>query len=387
MARYGTVKNQMGRVASTALQQPEEIRERRSSAEDVLGALESRIGAPGTYDLPTAPTGPIAESPPEEPIAETGLLSRDGFKFGSESHVRKYEKFLASGNSPEEAAAKAGGEKTLYQDGGIFKQQKTATGRADPNAATQGLTSTVVLDKDKALAQMESSSAFRQVSRMMAESEQMLARSGPLYDEMMRSTQLPILEGSATLARENTEAIRKALQRGGAARRDGFAAIAKIRAQEQANATRGQALAKAHIEMDRWIRQNASETITFAHGWATNQAGIRESYHSAMDAASQLMTQSALPMAFNSYIKQQEYRDAQSAQSRGKVMKQISAVLGVATSVVGLVGSFYGQGGGSTAGAEMMKDSMESPKISNNYMTAATSSTKGLPTQADPEYS
>ena len=328
MARYGSVKTQMKEIAATAAQQPEEIRERRSGAEDVLGALNAEIGKAGTYDLP----GPNAPSPVADPDAEADGLS-------------------------------------------IFKSQHTKVGVAATGG--KGGTDTTVLDKDAALAQMKSSSAFRQVSRMMAESEQMLARSGPLYDEMMRSSQLPIIEGSATLARENTEAIRKALQRGGAARRDGFAAIAKIRAQEQANAARGQALAKAHTEMDRWVRQNASEVMTFANGWATNQAGIRESYHSAMDSATQLMAQASLPTIFNASIKEQEYRDAQSAQSRGKVMRQISGVLGVATSIVGLVGSFYGQGGGSTAGAKMMADSTASQPISNNYMGATAPGSGG----------
>jgi len=323
----------MKEIAATSAQQPEEIRERRSTAEDVLGALNAEVGKPGTYDLPTGPNAP-------SPVADEDGLS-------------------------------------------IFKSTDTKIGVAATGG--KGKTTTTSLDKDAALEQMKSSSSFRQVSRMMAESEQMLARSGPLYDEMVRSTQLPIIEGSATLARENTEAIRKALQRGGAARRDGFAAIAKIRAQEQANAARGQALAKAHTEMDRWIRQNASETITFANGWATNQAGIRESYHSAMDAASQLMAQASLPTIFNASVKEQEYRDAQSAQSRGKVMRQISGVLGVATSVVGIVGSFYGQGGGSTAGAKMMSDSTKSAEISNNYMSASIGR-GAMPTQADPEY-
>lgn len=355
----------MERLANTAMQQPEEIRERRTAAEDLLGSLSADIGKEGTYDLPgSSTTAPPAPVPPVS--GPTGLLSKDGYSFGSTADVKKYDKFIEKGFSPEEAAMQTGGRAQAGTDS-IFKENRTYGGHVG-KAGTQGVTSTTTVDQAKAKAQIESSSAFRQVSRMMAESEQMLARSGPLYDEMMRSTQLPIIEGAAAAARENTENIRKAMARGGVARRDAFAAIQKIRSQEQLNMTKGQQLADAHLKMDQWVRSNAKEVINFATGWAQNQAGIREAYHSAMDAATHLMSTSALPFVFAAQQKEQEYRDAASAQSRGKVMKQISGVLGVATSVVGIVGSFYGQGGGSEAGAKMMNDSVEGSKVaSSNY--------------------
>lgn len=343
MARYGTVKRQMKDLNATASQQPEEIRERRTTAEDTAAQLEADIGKPGTYDLPT---GPIAEvPPPPEEAPPTGLLSKDGYKFADLGSVKNYDKLIKQGYSPEEAAHQGGVTARKSVDpNGIFKETETNLGIGSTGG--KGGTSTISLDKDKALAKYKSSSAFRQVSRMMAESEQMLARSGPLWDEMIRSQQLPILEGSATMARENTENIRRALQRGGAARRDGFAAIARIRAQEASNATRGQAIAKAHTEMDRWARENAGNVINFAHGWATNQAGIRESYQTAMDNATQLMATSSLPFIFTASQKEQEYRDAKSAQSRGKVMKHITGALAVVGSLVSM---YRGDGGGAAA--------------------------------------
>ena len=327
MARYGTVKSQMKELSATASQQPEEIRERRTQAEDVLGTLESDIGKAGTYDFPS---GPVATAPTS--------LTGDSFRLG----------------------------------GDVFKETDTRLGIGATGGA--GSTKTISLDKEKALGQMESSSAFRQVSRMMAESEQMLARSGPLYEDMMRSTQLPIIEGSAAMARENTENIRKAMQRGGSARRDGFAAIAKIRAQEASNVARGQALAKAHTEMDLWARNNAKEVIDFAHGWATNQAGIRESYQSAMDSATQLMSQSALPFVFGASQKEQEYRDAASAQNRGKVMKQITGVLGVVGSVVSMV---YGGGMGAGKALSAANESVAGQKISTTPIASGGAGASG----------
>lgn len=378
MARYGTVKDQMKSLTATAAQQPEEIRERRTAAEGGLAALTTALGQKGTYDLPsTAPSAPPSTPPVTGP---TGLLSQDGYKFANLNAKKKYGKLLEKGYSPEEAAGQLGANKA-YEEGGLFTKQKTGVGVKGTGG--KGGTQTTTLDTEAMLEQQKGSSMFRQVSRMVAESEQMLARSGPLWDEMMRSTQLPIIEGAAAASRENAEAIRKAMAKGGAARRDAFGAVQKIRAQEQVNMQKGQQLAQAHVEMDRWARENAKNVINFATGWAQNQAGIRESYHSAMDAATDLMASKSLPFIFNATTKQQEYRDAQSAQSRGKVMKQISGVLGVATSVVGLVGSFYGQGGGSEAGAKMMEESTKGQTISNNYMQASQPGSKQFPTGPD----
>ena len=376
MARYGTVKEQMKGLAATAAQQPEEIRERRTAAESGLGALTSALGEAGSYDLPD-PNAP-APAPSAPVTGPTGLLSKDGYKFADLKAVKKYDKLIAKGYSPEEAKDQLGSNKAFEEDG-IFGSQKTAVGVKGTGG--KGGTRTTVLDTDAMLEQQKGSSMFRQVSRMVAESEQMLARSGPLWDEMVRNTQLPIIEGAAAMGRENAENIRRAMQKGGAARRDAFAAVQKIRAQDQRNMQTGQALADAHLKMDKWARDNAKDVINFATGWAQNQAGIRESYHSAMDAATELMSTASLPFIFNAEQKEQEYRDAQSAQNRGKVMKQISGVLGVATSVVGLVGSFYGQGGGSSAGAKMMEDSTKGQEISNNYMQAGQPG--ALPTEAD----
>lgn len=386
MARYGTVKTQMQRLANTALQQPEEIRERRTTAEGLLSSLNADIGKTGTYDLPgTSGVDPQAPTPGVEETASADPLLKDGYKFRNTADVEHYNKLIANGIPPEQAASKMGGRAMRGPDS-IFKENRTFSGHTG-KAKTLGLTFTTSVDQDKAKAEIESSSAFRQVSRMMAESEQMLSRSGPLYEEMMRSTQLPILEGAGAAARENTENIRKAMLRGGAARRDAFSAIQKIRSQEQLNMAKGQQLADAHLKMDQWVRSNAKEVINFATGWAQNQAGIREAYHSAMDAATALMSNSALPFVFAVQQKEQEYRDAQSAQSRGKVMKQITGILGVAGSVVSMV---YGGGIGAGSMLNTANDSVEGPKVaSSNYYGAGGQggeNINNLPTGPDPGY-
>lgn len=329
MATYGSATQQMKNIGAAAVAQPEEIRERRTAAEDVLGSLQADIGKEGTYDIPSSLTpSPVAPTAPPS----AGKLSKDGYNFANARAVKHYDKLIKKGYTADEAIEQIGGDKAMSEDS-IFKTSKTGVSSAGAGGSKIGQ-QTISLDKDKAKAQIESGSMFRQVSRMTAESEQLLARTGPLYDEMMRSTQLPIIEGAAAAARENTEMLRSAMARGGSARRDAFEAIGKIRAQDNINMQKGQALAQAHLNMDMWARENAKNVINFATGWSQNQAGIRESYQAAMDNAAALMDSKALPLMFTTAQKAQEYREAQSAQSRNKVNSWITGVLGIAEGVM-----------------------------------------------------
>lgn len=339
MATYGTAVQSMQNIGATAVAQPEEIRERRTAAEDFKGSIDADLGRPGSYDLPTttqpspiAPAAPPPSGPSSAPTPGGGLLSKDGFRFSNKAAIKRYDKLIKQGYSTEEARSIMGEEKMTSEDS-IFKKTKTNVGAAGYSGSNIGQMTTSI-DQDKAKAQVEGSSAFRQVSRMMAESEQLLARQGPLYDEMIQSTQLPIIEGAASAARENTEMLRQAMARGGSARRDAFEAISKIRAQDNINMQKGQALAQAHMNLDMWARDNAKNVINFAQGWSSNLAGVRESYQHAMDNAAALMDSSALPIMFNTANKAQEYREAQSAQSRGKVNRWITGVLGLVEGVM-----------------------------------------------------
>ncbi len=329
--------NTMLRLGTTASQQPNEIRERRTSAEDTLAGLNADIGKPGTYDLPasmdpSAPTpGPVAPTPD----APDDLLTRDNVTFNRKEDATKYDKLIKKGYSKDQAIGLIPGAMDNAADSIFTKQKTKAEGMGTGKLGTE---MTTKLDPEKAKAKIESGSQFRQVSYMMAESEQLLHRTGPLYDEMIRSTQLPIIEGAAAAARENTQNIRMAMQRGGAPRTAAFAAVQKIRSQEQINTAKGQALAEAHMNLDRWARDNAKNVINFATNWAQNQAGIRESYQSAMDHASDLMSESALPFMFATAQKAEEYRQMHSAQRRSAATKWVNFALGIVAGV-----ATYGQ--------------------------------------------
>ncbi|MHA2063371.1 MAG: hypothetical protein ACXABY_03200 [Candidatus Thorarchaeota archaeon] len=133
-----------------AQEQPQEIRERRTAAEQTLGLIKSRMGAPGTYDLPGATTG-VSGQPGVPPTSIFTTKTVEGAK----------------------------------------KAKKRRKGRSV--AAAQKVTK---LDPEAAAEAALGSTQGRIVSRQLAEAEQLMAREGPLYDELIKNTQLPIIEES-----------------------------------------------------------------------------------------------------------------------------------------------------------------------------------------------
>lgn len=368
---YESAEQGVLNLAKAAVQTPASMQERRAASEDVLADINSDIGRVGTFQGAAQP--PPAMQPPVASAApSTGLLSQDGYNFSDTKTKNKYNKLLKKGYSSEEAAKQLPADKVMSGDS-IFTRSATGSGGAGYIGGKTNMT-TLELDKDKAKAKIENSPMFNIVSQMTAESQQLLNRSGPLYDEMMQSTQLPIIESSAALARENTENIRQAMARGGSARRDAFEAVQTIRAQDAANMQKGQALAQAHLQMDQWSRQYAQSTVAFAQNWSANQAGIRESFNSAMDTAAALFENSALPFAFGAEQQVQKWREAQSAQSRGTVNRWIGGILGLAEGVM----TAYRGGDPSKANAQFMGISGGQPSAGGDSNTSLGSLIGGV---------
>ena len=199
-----------------------------------------------------------------------------------------------------------------------------------------------VIDQEKFQKKVEGSTQFRLMSKLTAEAEQLVNREGPLYDEMISNLQLPIIEGAGALARENTEQLRRAMQRGGSARRTAFEAVQKIRAQERVNSAKVQQLSQTRFELDKWSRENAKSTLEFGQSWASNLGGIRESYQGAMDNAADLMLSKALPLVYKGEAAADEseraaeaVRAKMHADRRAKTGKWIGGILTVASMFTG----------------------------------------------------
>lgn len=296
-------------LSALAGAQPEEIRTRRRAAEDTYNAVLNRLGTAGTYDRPGAPT-------------------TDAEDIETSPGIWKTEK-------AKSMAATHGGAKGESR---IKESAIADITRLDPEAYTKNL---------------EKSSQFRIASRLTAEAEQLIAREGPLYDSMLRAQQLPIIEGNAAIARENAEALRRSAQRGGAGRRHAMEAVQKIRAQERTNRAKVTALSDTRFKLDVWARENARTQLEFNQNWASNLGGVRESFNAAMDQASALMVNSALPMMFNARKEATQYRMAIQNRAREKTRSIVMGVLAVASLAMGGVGALGLAGMGGAAGAAL----------------------------------
>lgn len=284
-------------LAALAAAQPEEQRTRRTAAEQAYTGVLSRLGAAGTYE-----TRPSLGLPTETAGTPTPELTPD-----------------------------------------IFKTEKVTSGAAtaiDPRYSSQSALQDVTsINQPEYQKQLEKSAQFRIASRLTAEAEQLISREGPLYNEMMNNVQLPILEGMGVAARENAEALKKAAARGGSARRTAMEAVQRIRSQNQLNSQKVQQLAQTRLAIDKWARENAQNVLTFGQNWASNLGGIRESYNQAMDKASELMLNSALPIMFAAKQEAAKWRYYAHQKNRQKVGNWISGIIGVGSMLLGGAGA------------------------------------------------
>lgn len=290
-------------LAALAAAQPEEIRTRRTAAEATLGAVRARLGAPGTYDTPGSTTTPSLG------VGSAGTAGASEGAFVTE----------------KAKSAQATGLDYRYST----KDRIQDITRLDPAKYTENL---------------EKSAEFRIASRLTAESEQLLARKGPLWDELVNFQQAPVIEGFAALNRENAETIRKAIQKGGAGAARAKEAVMKMRQTEQYTRDKTAALMNHRVALDQWARGNARDQLKFNQDWASNLSGIREEYNNAMDKASDLMLSKALPYMAARTESAAQWRYRAHAAKRQKVTRWIDGVVGVASMFLGAGGSIGGFG-------------------------------------------
>lgn len=312
-------------ISALAAAQPEEIRTRRQAAEETYQGVLNRLGAKGTYENVGG----------EDPQGSPTLANLTG-------------------------AGSASGPTDSPQDLGIFKTEKAKSAQArdiDPRYMSEANIADITsLDPTKSVANVENSAQFRIMSRLTAESEQLLAREGPLYDEMEKNLQNPIIEGSAAIARENAAEIKRMMAKGGAARRGAFEAVQKMRQQEQINSQRITAINQSRFALDNWARTNARTNLEFGQNWASNLGGVRESFNAAMDNAAALMTTEALPLMMQATQQAHAYRRAAHKATQSGVTRWVKGI-------VGAVMMYWGAG---EAGGGLVADAINGPEQANN---------------------
>lgn len=254
------------RLSGKAQAEGELATKRRLAAEEAQIKVFGALGAPGTYDMPeTAPSGPLAS------LAPAGLtpLQTEGILSSGEAFLKK----------------------------GVISPRDVALGRR-PKWKGKGKEWSVegmVMDPEQLASQIKSTSGFRQVSRLVAESEQLLNRRGRLWEEMNNSIVGGIYESSAALHRQAMEELSRDVARGGSARNRAMATAQRFQVQESINKQRTGALWQSKLAMEQWVRANAASVQNFAQAWTQNQSGIRDTFTANLTNLTTFWTQAMAP--------------------------------------------------------------------------------------------
>lgn len=156
-----------------------------------------------------------------------------------------------------------------------------------------------VLNVPAYLEQVQDSRTFRMMSRLTAEADQLIRREGPLWDELNKSVVGSIYEQTGALQRETMRTISDNLAKGGTARRAGLAAIEAMRAQENINRQRTEALWQSSMAVEQWTRDNASKVMQMNQDYVNNLGGIRDSYNQMMTNITMFHGTGVMPAQIN----------------------------------------------------------------------------------------
>lgn len=264
---------------------------------NVLGAesarvdIQSSLGAPGTYDLPQG-LG-LGQTAPQATANTGGLIKSE-----------KAKSFWATQGLPE------GNVETLNT--------------MDPEAVSN---------------RVKGSSEFRIRSRMTAESEQMLARQGDLYDRFIKNQVTPVSEALGAAARESMSERKRMMAKGGSARRQAFAMESELREKEQQASEKATQISGIMLKTDQYARDYASKTLEGNTAWLNNLGGIRDDHVKLANGVYQSMLQDALPNMFKAEMANHKMRAEAHAAKRAKTMGMVNTVLGIGMSMVGGAGA------------------------------------------------
>jgi hypothetical protein len=116
---------------------------------------------------------------------------------------------------------------------------------------------------------------------MVAEAEQLMNRTGPLWNQLNNSVVGGIYESNAGFQREAMEQVSRNLARGGGARRVGLQMAQAFQVQEKINRQRTGQLWQAKMGLEQYRVKHAQEVGSYAQAWVNNTSGIRDAFTNA----------------------------------------------------------------------------------------------------------
>lgn len=271
------------------------------------------LGQPGTYDTPSLGItggGPIGLGLINDPQASTGSGGSSNSVLSGGYTATKSG--VVTGQDVSYGMARWAGSRPWES-----KMQLT-----DPNALTSAI---------------QSESAFRSVSKMVAESEQLMNRSGPLWNQLNNSIVGGVYESSAAMNRQMMEQLARSMSRGGAARRVGYEQAVAFNVQESINQQRAQSLWQSKAQLEQWRATYVPQAISFAQSWVQNHAGIRDAFTSAMTNLRTFWAQTMAPAMIGANAQQGAQAMASNAALQSALASAAQTKMsGIASAVGGL---------------------------------------------------
>lgn len=222
------------------------------AAEQARFNVMAALGAPGTYGTPDRPEGPFAYTP----LGLKGVAQGGSDVLTSGRRVRK--------------SGEVSGEDVRIGTTAQYKQSQ--------KWEVEGQ----VLDPSKVSQEIMGTSGFRAMSKMVAESEQLVNKEGPLWDQLNNSITGGIFEGAAVSQRQMMEQLSREMAKGGTARNQGLRMAQAMRMQEDINRQRSGQLWQAKLSLEQWVKDNAMNVQNMSAAWVNNHAGIRDNYSNAL---------------------------------------------------------------------------------------------------------
>lgn len=207
-------------------------------------------------------------------------------------------------------------------------------GNAMLDKARQG-----IIDPDKYAAAVSKTSAFKQQSQRVAESESLLAKEGPEWDKLENSTIGAIDQGAATMLRDTLRELKNQHAKGGSARREALNNFNIILAEERAMSERIEGTWKANIALYDMVRKNHDATMEGTAYFLGNLPLINDNYRTSIAHAASMSIQAGAVAAAAS---QNAYAVKQSQQAVHFGAKFGEALVGAVVSMIPYVGAVLG---------------------------------------------
>jgi hypothetical protein len=244
----------------------------------------SSLGQPGTYGSgPGSSAGPISL----EVLKPTGLSGITASRGGVLTSAGTISKTGAV--TPGDVAL---GKKPRWK--GMKEWEVTGTD----------------LDPDAMAGAVQDTAGFRTVSRMVAEAEQLMNRTGPLWNQLNNTIVGGIYETNAAFERQAMEQLARNMARGGTARRVGLQMAQAFQIQEQINRNRTGQLWQAKLGLEEYRTKYAQQVTSYAQAWVNNHAGIRDSFINSLQNLQMFWASTMAPTLVGATVKAQEATSA-----------------------------------------------------------------------------